>query len=67
MTNSLGGIVPSGLTMFKSEFSVAITFAIFEKLMMFSQTVAEYFSLESENECALVHDVNFCILSLHIR
>ncbi|KRX57634.1 hypothetical protein T09_7540 [Trichinella sp. T9] len=35
MTNSLKGIVPSGLTMFK------------------------YFSLESVNECALVHDVKF--------
>ncbi|KRX11975.1 hypothetical protein T07_13580 [Trichinella nelsoni] len=24
---------------------------------MFSQTVAEYLSLESVNECALVHDI----------
>ncbi|XP_003373786.1 hypothetical protein Tsp_10753 [Trichinella spiralis] len=69
MTNSLGGIVPSGLNIQVksskndpssiSEFSVAITFAIFEKLMMFSQTVAEYVSLKSVNECALVQDVKF--------
>ncbi|XP_003367008.1 hypothetical protein Tsp_15803, partial [Trichinella spiralis] len=66
MTNSLGGNCtvsqvksskndPSSI----SEFSVAITFAIFEKLMMFSQTVAEYVSLKSVNECALVQDVKF--------
>ncbi|KRY43807.1 hypothetical protein T03_18178 [Trichinella britovi] len=52
MTNSLKGIVPSGLTMF-----IAITFAIFEKWIMFFQAVAEYFSLESVNECALAHDI----------
>ncbi|XP_003373790.1 hypothetical protein Tsp_10772 [Trichinella spiralis] len=39
--------------------NVAITFAIFQKLMMFSQTVAEYVSLKSVNECALVQDVKF--------
>ncbi|XP_003366880.1 hypothetical protein Tsp_16100 [Trichinella spiralis] len=69
MTNPLGGIVPSGLNIQVksskndpssiSEFSVAITFAVFEKLMMFSHTPAEYVSLKSVNECVLVQDVKF--------